>query len=303
VMQRVSEQRPTVLVVDDAPENIRILNAALMDTYTVRVATRGIKAIEIARSVPVDIILLDVMMPGIDGFATCGKIREAYEDLPVIFMTGLGESEHIVQGFAVGGTDYVTKPLVVPVVIARLQSHTRVSRLMRATREALGAMDTPMFAQDPDGVLLWCNAAARSLFRNFGVEAVAVEGQVLPNSLTEPWRKGGEALPAGPLVVPLGSSSVEIRRVTADHENITMCMLKPAAAASVADWKPPRLTDRESEVLLWVARGKTNRDIGEILGMSPRTVNKHLEHIFEKLGVETRTAAAAAAVRQFSLKQ
>jgi len=80
-------------------------------------------------------------------------------------------------------------------------------------------------------------------------------------------------------------------------------MLKPAAAASVADWKPPRLTDRESEVLLWVARGKTNRDIGEILGMSPRTVNKHLEHIFEKLGVETRTAAAAAAVRQFSLKQ
>ena len=62
----------------------------------------------------------------------------------------------------------------------------------------------------------------------------------------------------------------------------------------------PRLTARESEVLLWVARGKTNRDIADILGMSPRTVNKHLEHIFEKLGVETRTAAAAAA-RRFRL--
>ena len=298
------EENIEVLLVDDDADARNLLRLGLLEAgLRVSLAASGDEALaSLADALP-DAVLLDVMMPGIDGFATCGKIREAYEDLPVIFMTGLGESEHIVQGFAVGGTDYVTKPLVVPVVIARLQSHTRVSRLMRATREALGAMDTPMFAQDPDGVLLWCNAAARSLFRNFGVEAVAVEGQVLPNSLTEPWRKGGEALPAGPLVVPLGSSSVEIRRVTADHENITMCMLKPAAAASVADWKPPRLTDRESEVLLWVARGKTNRDIGEILGMSPRTVNKHLEHIFEKLGVETRTAAAAAAVRQFSLKQ
>jgi DNA-binding CsgD family transcriptional regulator len=58
------------------------------------------------------------------------------------------------------------------------------------------------------------------------------------------------------------------------------------------------LTAREAEVMAWVARGKTNRDVAEILGMSPRTVNKHLEHIYEKLGVETRTAAAAAAQRQ-----
>jgi DNA-binding CsgD family transcriptional regulator len=71
-------------------------------------------------------------------------------------------------------------------------------------------------------------------------------------------------------------------------------------AAPTAPAAPPaasRLTARETEVLLWVARGKTNRDIAEILGMSPRTVNKHLEHVFEKLGVETRTAAAAAAQR------
>jgi DNA-binding NarL/FixJ family response regulator len=298
------EENIEVLLVDDDADARNLLRLGLLEAgLRVSVAASGEEALaSLADTLP-DAVLLDVMMPGIDGFATCGKIREAYEDLPVIFMTGLGESEHIVQGFAVGGTDYVTKPLVIPVVIARLQSHTRVSRLMRATREALGAMDTPMFAQDPDGVLLWCNAAARSLFRNLGVESVVVEGQVLPTSLTEPWRESGEALYPGPLVVPLGSGSVEIRRVTADHENITMCMLKPAAAASVTEWKPPRLTDRESEVLLWVARGKTNRDIGEILGMSPRTVNKHLEHIFEKLGVETRTAAAAAAVRQFSMKQ
>ncbi len=293
-----------VLLVDDDADARNLLRTGLLEAgLRVSVAASGEEALaSLADALP-DAVLLDVMMPGIDGFATCGKIREVYEDIPVIFMTGLGESEHIVQGFAVGGTDYVTKPLVIPVVIARLQSHTRVSRLMRATREALGAMDTPMFAQDPDGVLLWCNAAARSLFKSMEVEAAVVEGQALPACLTAPWREGRESLHAAPLVVSLGSGNVEIRRVTADHENITMCMLKPATTASVTEWKPPRLTDRESEVLLWVARGKTNRDIGEILGMSPRTVNKHLEHIFEKLGVETRTAAAAAAVRQFSMKQ
>lgn len=293
-----------VLLVDDDADARNLLRVGLLEAgLRVSVAASGEEALaSLADTLP-DAVLLDVIMPGIDGFATCGIIREAHEDIPVIFMTGLGESEHIVQGFAVGGTDYVTKPLVIPVVIARLQSHTRVARLMRATREALGAMDTAMFAQDPEGVLLWCNAAARSLFKSLGMEAAVAEGQALPACLTAPWREGREAGHTGPLVVPLGSGNVEIRRVTADHENITMCMLKPAAAASVTEWKPPRLTDRESEVLLWVARGKTNRDIGEILGMSPRTVNKHLEHIFEKLGVETRTAAAAAAVRQFSMKQ
>jgi DNA-binding CsgD family transcriptional regulator len=70
-----------------------------------------------------------------------------------------------------------------------------------------------------------------------------------------------------------------------------------SACASRIATSAARLTARETEVLLWVARGKTNRDIAEILGMSPRTVNKHLEQVFEKLGVETRTAAAAAAQR------
>ncbi|MGQ3127644.1 helix-turn-helix transcriptional regulator, partial [Variovorax sp.] len=72
-----------------------------------------------------------------------------------------------------------------------------------------------------------------------------------------------------------------------------------AGGASSARLAEAALTPRETEVLSWLAKGKTNRDIGEILGTSPRTVNKHLEHIFEKLGVETRAAAAALASGQF----
>ncbi|AVS76709.1 DNA-binding response regulator, partial [Paracidovorax avenae] len=77
----------------------------------------------------------------------------------------------------------------------------------------------------------------------------------------------------------------------------TMLLLSVQAAGAEPAARLPRvdLTPRETEVLSWIAKGKTNRDIADILGMSPRTVNKHLEHIFEKLGVETRTAAAALA--------
>jgi DNA-binding CsgD family transcriptional regulator len=72
----------------------------------------------------------------------------------------------------------------------------------------------------------------------------------------------------------------------------------PGVRVVSSSGEPDRLTPREAEVLSWVAKGKTNRDVGDILGMSPRTVNKHLEHVFEKLGVETRAAAAALASRE-----
>ncbi len=94
----------------------------------------------------------------------------------------------------------------------------------------------------------------------------------------------------------LASGKLRARRVTEQDQTISIVALSRSDVASeVNGWNPPQLTAREGEVLLWVSRGKTNRDIADILGMSPRTVNKHLEHIFEKLGVETRTAAAAAA--------
>ena len=99
-------------------------------------------------------------------------------------------------------------------------------------------------------------------------------------------------------VAEQGSKALRIRyggRV-AEGEHVFVLESGPTTGSSAA-MDSFRLTPRELEVLGWVSKGKTNRDIGEILGMSPRTVNKHLEHIFEKLGVETRTAAAAMAMR------
>jgi DNA-binding CsgD family transcriptional regulator len=210
----------------------------------------------------------------------------------VVFMTGLGETEHIVRGFEVGGNDYVTKPVAPPEVIARLQAHTRTARLVRATREAVNAADIAMLATD--GVrLLWSNEAARQLLRDLQADLALTEGQAMASSLSEML---GLKHNQDECLIALANGKLRARRVSETDQVVSIIALSRSdIAPSGNNWNPPQLTAREGEVLLWVSRGKTNRDIADILGMSPRTVNKHLEHIFEKLGVETRTAAAAAA--------
>lgn len=119
------DTRNTVLVVDDTPDNISLLKAALMDDYSIKVATRGIKAIEIARTMPVDIILLDVMMPEMDGFETCRRLKAdpLTTKIPVIFVTARGEIDDESRGFSCGGVDYITKPISASIVRARVKTH------------------------------------------------------------------------------------------------------------------------------------------------------------------------------------
>lgn len=280
-----------ILLVDDSPDTRALLHDELtVAGYHVHIAASGEESLRHFASHHPGAVLLDVVMPGMDGFATCERIREISEEVPVIFMTGLGETEHIVRGFACGGNDYVTKPVVLPEVIARIQAHTRTARLVRTTREGLNASPTAMLAFDSVGTLLWANDAASALLPAFRM----LPGRSLHNTPLQPLLALREAAPASLQGVAMQDTGVLVHRASEAGQDITIVTLQKQTAAS-GSWTPPQLTARESEVLLWVARGKTNRDIAEILGMSPRTVNKHLEHIFEKLGVETRTAAADAA--------
>jgi DNA-binding NarL/FixJ family response regulator len=279
-----------LLLVDDSDDERRWLQGELERAgMRVRCATNGEAALrEIAASRP-EAVLLDVVMPGLDGFETCARLRERDDDLPVIFMTGLGETEHVVRGFEVGANDFVTKPLAVPEVIARTLAHTRTARLVRATREAIDATDRAMIAIDRDRVL-WLNDAARRLLGD--------QCEPTYDAPRPAWMAPLDQIRDGAVKaeLQLGSRVLDARRIA--EPGPAVCVVALALRETVAaGWAPPELTVRESEVLLWVGRGKTNRDIAEILGMSPRTVNKHLEHIFAKLGVETRTAAAAAARR------
>ena len=115
----------SVLIVDDAPQNISLLNAALMDEYTILVATSGAQAIEICLTMHVDIILLDVMMPNMDGFETCRRLKDnpLTHHIPVIFVTARSEIEDESMGFACGAVDYITKPIRAAIVRARVKTH------------------------------------------------------------------------------------------------------------------------------------------------------------------------------------
>jgi sigma-B regulation protein RsbU (phosphoserine phosphatase) len=131
-----ADQKQTVLVVDDAPANIQIVKSILKDVYKIRIATSGAKALELANMTPPpDLILLDVMMPDMDGYEVCTqlKLRLETRDIPVIFLTGQTHVDEETRGFEVGAVDYIHKPFSPAVVKARVQTHL----VLRGIRQQL----------------------------------------------------------------------------------------------------------------------------------------------------------------------
>jgi DNA-binding NarL/FixJ family response regulator len=283
-----------VLVVDDMPQSLGALCIELDNHgYTVLIASDGASALARLDMVTPDAILLDALMPGLDGFETCRQIKAhaAWSHIPVIFMTGLSETSHIVKGFEAGGVDYVVKPLRTPEVLARLATHVRNARTVRMARDAVDIGGHGVLMIDARQRLAWRSPQAQRWIAEF-FEAAGDEACIA-------WLVRGE--PAADLrAFTLGDRTLTARQIGSAGLGEVMWLL----SLSEADGQVPSrlltasLTPRETEVLSWIAKGKTNRDVGEILGMSPRTVNKHLEHVFEKLGVETRAAAAALASRE-----
>nr|MBL8456184.1 response regulator [Zoogloeaceae bacterium] len=294
-MNAANSVERVVLLVDDMPASLDFLVQALDQAgYTVLVAASGEAALRLLDlSVP-DAVLLDAVMPGMDGFEVCRRIKrdDAYAHVPVIFMTGLAETENVLQGFAAGGVDYVVKPLRIPEVLARLATHARNARMARMAREAVDIGGHGVVMLDAQGRIAWQSPRAAAWLA----------------SLFDSARDAASRLQA---LLAAGAADGEHALVLGDARTLHIHALGPAGIgeqmlllslrqAGTATRPPPlldHLTRRETEVLSWIAKGKTNRDIAEILGMSPRTVNKHLEHVFEKLGVETRAAAAALATR------
>ena len=132
-----------VLIVDDVPDNLAVLHDALDESgYTVLVATHGEAALQRAAQALPDIVLLDAMMPGMDGFEVARRLKAspATAHIPIIFMTGLTETEHVVAAFAAGGTDYVTKPIRAREVIARITAHSLAAREQMRARHELDAV-------------------------------------------------------------------------------------------------------------------------------------------------------------------
>src|SRR6266567_6670197 len=160
------KKRDVALVVDDSPETLRLLTDALDGAgMTVMVALDGASAMRIIDQITPDIILLDAVMPGIDGFETCRRVkREAgLSNVPVIFMTGLADTEHIVRGLEAGGVDYVTKPIVIEEMLARIRVHLANARLTQSARAALDVSGRDLLAVNSVGKIMWATPQAQKL--------------------------------------------------------------------------------------------------------------------------------------------
>ena len=210
-------QKPTtsykgadILVVDDIPANVELLSEMLKaEGYKVRPVTGGTLALKAAKSLPPDLILLDILMPDMNGHEVCQRLKEddALKDIPVIFLSALTELEDKVRGLRGGSNDYITKPFHLEEVLARIEVHLNLRRQQKElkTENHLLKEKTPLRIKQ-DGLL---------------------------NTLSA----------------------------------------------------------REREILHWVREGKQNSEIAQITNISTHTVRHHLENIFAKLDVETRTAA------------
>ncbi|WP_116610449.1 response regulator transcription factor [Paraburkholderia unamae] len=309
-----------VLIVDDTPDNLAFLSDTLQGHgYAVLVALSGEDALKRLALVTPDVVLLDAMMPSMDGFETCRRIKQdaQHEHLPVIFMTALTETEHVVRGFRVGGIDYVTKPVRPEELCARIGAHVQRSRAQLYAQAALSLDARAALIVGADGTIRWQSQQAANQIAAYDT---ARADPVNPANTAQA-ANGSADVPQPKLPAPLHTWFIDWiargARSDAMHE-FTSGHVRRSASATPApepgEWivilketddtvhrnalaEHFALTAREAEVLLWVSRGKTNRDIGDILGMAARTVNKHLEHLFRKLHVETRAAAAALAIK------
>ena len=291
-----------VLVVDDVPENLSLLHDALDEAgHTVLVATNGEAALQRARQSLPEVILLDALMPGMDGFEVARRLKADFttQHIPIVFMTGLTETEHIVAAFAAGGADYVTKPIRPAEVIARIAAHITNARQMRQARSALDAFGQATVAvRAADSRIVWQTPLARTLLNTYFATPETVAPEELLAWIAAARRARGEGREPASLLISEGNKRLlaSFHDRTGDDEWLVVLREENDASAVESLISAFRLTQREAEVLYWVVRGKTSKDIGDILGSSPRTVDKHLEHVFEKLGVETRTAAANLAM-------
>ncbi len=118
-----NKDKPTILIVDDTPDNIMLLSRLLKDRYNTKVANNGSLALQIAQGTPgLDLILLDVMMPGLDGYETCRQLKAnpVTADIPVIFLTAKNQVEDEAMGLSLGAVDYIAKPISPPILFARV---------------------------------------------------------------------------------------------------------------------------------------------------------------------------------------
>jgi len=295
----VTEPRPhAVLVVDDNPNNLKVVlrhfEAYSFEVYT---ALNGETGLERARKVRPDLILLDVQMPGIDGFEVCKRLKANPQTagIPVIFMTALTETRDKVRGFEVGGVDYVTKPLEATELMARVQTQLQ----LRAARTGLEARVAERTAEinkllemvrvqseqlrEQAQSLIQTQEAREQALAGTVQEQVADRLDVMRGHLEQ---ARGFLSDASPARAHLEQALAQLDPARQGAEAIGGDLGRAPARDSLRQSLLLQLSTREYEVLQMTAEGKSNKAISYTLEIAPSTVSTYRNRIMEKLGVE-----------------
>ncbi len=312
--QAEAAPRQTILIVDDVPANLGVLLDFLDSAgYGVLVAESGEGALsQLAYATP-DIILLDVAMPGIDGYETCRRLKadERWRDTPVLFLTALNETTDKVHGFEVGAVDFISKPLHPEEVLARVRAHLQIRSLQQdleeknamlekavalrieAENQLQQSLDRAVLIVSERNQIQFCTRLARRLLKRY-FPSLKDEAH-LPDALVV-WSENGAA--KEPWTADLDETRLEARIFAQPEPSANFMLLleeRALTGETPASLLCLGLTNREAEVLFWIAHGKTTPEIAIILDAAPNTVKKHVQNIMLKLGVETRLAAALRA--------
>ncbi|NBD37552.1 MAG: response regulator [Verrucomicrobia bacterium] len=309
--------RPTVLLVDDVPANLGVLIDTLTAEYALSVAESAESCLEALQHVLPDLILLDVRLPGLDGFQLYGKLREEpdWNRIPVIFMTAVDEPEQKAQALEAGAVDYVTKPLHVPEVMARVRTHLRIIgltrelaarkeeleeevELRRDTEEQLQhSLATAILSADHGGRVVFSTKRARQLIARYFETGHFAQ---LPDPFLAEWKNAVAGGAGGWNISHLdGRGLLEVTIFQSPAiRNTTLFAMEERGAAGADALRSLGLSPRESEVLFWIAEGKSYPEIAVILEASVRTIQKHAENLLRKLGVESRSAAMRVAIEK-----
>jgi len=288
----------TVLAVDDSSEALGMINMALAEAGMVAlIALNGQQALQVLEQVTPDVILMDAVMPIMDGFECAQEIRKRLPLTPVIFMTGLSEVEDIVKAFDAGGNDYIVKPIRPEELLVRIRQHCNNARMLIEAQKVLDSMRQHVFCIDKNGRILWATPEAQILINQYLNQPSEPPGS-LDRQLSS-WLSSGQTGHDLALPIQDENSMLTVHYYKQPEEDEYLLKIQsPNVEIDPALLEESLgITNREAEVLLWLAHGKTNREIAEILNMSPRTVNKHLEQMYPKIGAENRTSAASIAIQ------
>jgi DNA-binding response OmpR family regulator/DNA-binding CsgD family transcriptional regulator len=297
----------TILVVDDCRDELGMVVDALDHIrVTALTASSGSAALTLMERVTPQLVVMDAVMPGMDGFETCRRLKRErrFAHLPVIFMTGLRDKEHVIKGLEAGGVDYITKPVNIDELLARIRVHIRNARAAQGAGAALDASGRYLLATDSAGEARWCTPQGATLLAST-LSAVEAADVKLPPALSSQLRaliKDGTPGTSRPISGGIGQVSISFLGQSGADEFLFRIGDESGAVEERAFIREFGLTAREAEVLTWITRGKSNNEISKILVISPRTVNKHLERVFVKLGVENRAAASSVALRALTMQ-